>query len=298
MILRITICFQTLQSHFIKKDGERMEYASIKPKRRTKIRILLGKFFYRSKRRLYWIFGDIKFATTRDSIPYRYTYFRHSTPLLRQLKDVDMYLQHNKIENLKIAVNKVNEVIVKPGETFSYWKLIGKPTKRKGYKEGMILFNGTVKEGIGGGLCQLSNLIYWMTIHTPLTVIERYRHSYDVFPDSNRILPFGSGATCVYNYRDLMIRNDTKTPVQLKIWLDDSMLYGCWRTNVKLIETYKVYEKEHYMKRELFGKYSRHNKIYRKIFDMEGKEIADEYVTENHALMMYEPYLEDKARYQ
>ncbi len=271
-----------------------MEDVNLQPKRRTKIRILLGKSFYTCKRRLYWIFGGVKFATTKDFNPYLYTYFSHSTPLIRQLKDVDMYLQYNKITNLKIAVKEVNDVIVKPGETFSYWKLIGKPSKSKGYKEGVILFNGTVKAGIGGGLCQLSNLIYWMTIHTPLTVVERYRHSYDVFPDSNRTLPFGSGATCVYNYRDLMIRNDTNMPVQLKIWINDSMLCGCWRTNVEPIETYKVYEKEHFMKKELFGKYSRYNLIYRKIFDVEENEIADEYVTENHALMMYEPFLEDK----
>ncbi|HHV10039.1 MAG TPA: VanW family protein [Clostridiales bacterium] len=271
-----------------------MEYVNLKPKKRTKLRIFLGKNYYSFKRRLYWIFGAEKFATTKESKPYPFTYFYHSTPLLRQLKVVDMFLQYNKITNLQIAIKEVNDIIVKPGETFSYWKLIGKPTKRKGYKEGMILFNGTVKAGIGGGLCQLSNLIYWMTIHTPLTIIERYRHSYDVFPDSNRILPFGSGATCVYNYRDLMIRNDTKSPVQLKIWLNDSMLCGCWRTNVKPIETYKVYEKEHFMKKELFGNYSRHNFIYRKILDIEGNEIADEYVTENHALMMYEPLLEEK----
>ena len=40
-----------------------------------------------------------------------------------------------------------------------------------------------------------------MTLHTPLQVTERYRHSYDVFPDADRKLPFGSGATCAYNYR-------------------------------------------------------------------------------------------------
>lgn len=270
-----------------------MEVVSLKPKRRTKIRILLGKLYYTCRRRWFWVFGGIKFSTTKDTNPYQYTYICHSTPLLRQLKDVDMQLQYNKITNLELAVKEVNDVIIKPGETFSYWKLIGKPSKKKGYKEGMILFNGTVKAGIGGGLCQLSNLIYWMTIHTPLTVVERYRHSYDVFPDSNRMQPFGSGATCVYNYRDLMIRNDTQTPVQLKVWLNDSMLCGCWRTNALPMETYKVYEKEHYMKKELFGKYSRHNSIYRKVFDMQGNEVADEYVTENHALMMYEPFLED-----
>lgn len=271
-----------------------MENISLQPKKRTKIRILIGKFYYTLQRRLYWIFGNVKFASTIDSTPYRYEYFSHCTPLIRKLKDIDMFLQYNKVTNLQLAVKEMNNVIVNPGETFSYWKLIGKPVKRKGYKKGMILFHGTVTAGMGGGLCQLSNLIYWMTLHTPLTVVERYRHSYDVFPDSNRILPFGSGATCVYNYRDLMVRNDTNMPVQLKVWINDSMLCGCWRTNVEPIETYEVYEKEHYMKKELFGKYSRHNMIYRKVYDREGNEIEDEYVTENHALMMYEPFLEDK----
>ncbi|MEI3305467.1 MAG: VanW family protein [Dysosmobacter sp.] len=54
-----------------------------------------------------------------------------------------------------------------------------------------------------------------MTLHTPLTVVERYRHSHDVFPDANRTQPFGSGATCAYPHRDLMIRNDTQQPFQL-----------------------------------------------------------------------------------
>ncbi|HEX3078496.1 MAG TPA: VanW family protein, partial [Lachnospiraceae bacterium] len=150
--------------------------------------------------------------------------------------------------------------------------------------------------GIGGGLCQLSNLIYWITLHTPLTVIERYRHSYDVFPDSNRNQPFGSGATCVYNYRDLMIRNDTIQPYQLKLWLTESKLYGSWRVNGKPNENYEIYERDHFIRKELFGKYSRNNTIYRKTLDNEGHVISDEYITENHALMMYEPFLEDKGR--
>lgn len=44
-----------------------------------------------------------------------------------------------------------------------------------------------------------------MALHTPLTVTERHRHGYDVFPDAERTIPFGSGATCFYNYGDLMI---------------------------------------------------------------------------------------------
>lgn len=159
----------------------------------------------------------------------------------------------------------------------------------------MILFQGAFHAGIGGGLCQLSNLVYWMTIHTPLTVVERYRHSYDVFPDSNRILPFGSGATCVYNYRDLMLKNGTNLPIQLRVWLTDTMLCGCFNTMVEPMETYEVYEKEHHIKKELFGKYSRHNVICRKVLDLAGGEVSHEYITENHALMMYEPFIEQKS---
>ena len=150
--------------------------------------------------------------------------FAHRTPLLRQLRNVDMWLQHNKVRNLRIASRKVSGVIVMPGETFSFWRLIGNPTRRKGYVEGMVLFCGQVRTGVGGGLCQLSNLIYWMTLHSPLTVTERHRHSYDVFPDSGRTQPFGTGATCAYNYLDLQIENRTPHPWQLVVDLTDTRM--------------------------------------------------------------------------
>lgn len=264
----------------------------LQPQNRSRLRLLCGKIYYRSKRYLLWLFGNIRFAKAIEDTDFEYVYFRHSTPLIRNLKDVDMYLQYNKIHNLKIATAKINNIVIWPGETFSYWRLIGKPTKKKGYKAGMVLQCGTFSSGIGGGLCQLSNLLYWMTLHTPLTVVERYRHSYDVFPDSNRVLPFGSGATCVYNYRDLMIKNETKQPFQIKVWLTNTELCGCIRSTVKPIESYQIYEKEHVIKQELFGKYSRNNTLYRKIFDRHGIQIGDEFITENHALMMYEPFIE------
>ena len=47
---------------------------------------------------------------------------------------------------------------------------------------------------MGGGLCQLANLLYWMALHTPLAVVERHHHSFDPFPDENRTLPSGRAA--------------------------------------------------------------------------------------------------------
>ncbi|MDF2840069.1 MAG: vancomycin resistance protein [Clostridia bacterium] len=263
----------------------------IKPIKRSRMRLMLGKAYYIIWRHLQWIFGKANYARTRSAVLLDYIAFSHQTPLIRKLKDVDMWLQYNKVDNLKIALKRLNGIVLKPGETLSYWKLIGKPSKRKGYKEGVVLYNGGFKPGIGGGLCQLSNLIYWLTLHTPLEVVERYRHSYDVFPDANRTQPFGSGATCVYNYRDLQIWNNTNETYQLHLFIDEEYLNGQWRCSEKISRTYQVYEKKHWITHEYWGGYIRNNVIYRRVLDQEGNIAADEYVSENHAIMMYAPLL-------
>ncbi|WP_156396804.1 VanW family protein [Paenibacillus sp. Soil724D2] len=263
----------------------------LKPINRSRARIFLGKKVYRLKRYLQWFLDGKTYAKEKQAESLPYLLFSHKTPLLRQLKDVDMWLQHNKVINLKIAAKQLNSVILKPGETFSYWRLIGSTTRRKGYLEGMMLSHGKVQAGIGGGLCQLSNLIYWMTLHTPLTVKERYRHSYDVFPDAGRSQPFGSGATCFYNYVDLQIFNETTEEFQLVIRVTDTHLVGEWRAVRPPIHTYEIYENKHWISREYWGGYVRHNEIHRRVLNSEGEIIGDEWVTENHAIMMYEPLL-------
>jgi len=202
-----------------------------------------------------------------------------------------MHLQENKVVNLKIAVARLQNIIIRPGETFSYWKLIGRPTRRKGYKKGMVLKSGKVTAATGGGLCQLSNLIYWMTIHTPLTVVERHRHGYDVFPDSGRTQPFGSGATCFYNYGDLMIRNNTPHIFQLCLDVGEANLTGAWLADAAPQHKYEVYESDHIMQSEFWGGHTRHNVIRRKKLTLDGQEIDDEFVVENHAIMMYNPFI-------
>lgn len=264
---------------------------SLKPKKRSQLRIYFGKKYFRAKRYMEWYTGKKKFAVVKQTTKKPEIIAAHQTLLLRELKDVDMWLQHNKITNLKIAIKQINGVIVQPGETLSYWRLIGNTRKSKGYVEGMILYFGKVTVGIGGGLCQLSNLIYWITLHTPLQVTERHRHSYDVFPDSNRSQPFGSGATCAYNYLDLQITNNTDQPYQLVLYLTDTHLVGEWRADNPATRNYEVYEKDHLISLEYWGGYVRHNSIYRRIYNIQNELIDDEFITQNHAIMMYEPML-------
>lgn len=120
---------------------------------------------YRFLRFGQWIFMR-RLATERRvaSLPYRVS--SHESILLRTLGDADMRLQHNKVTNLKLASSRIDGVVIKPGETFSLWRLVGWPTAKKGYVTGMLLSNGKVMEGIGGGLCQTANLIYWMALHS------------------------------------------------------------------------------------------------------------------------------------
>lgn len=266
-------------------------FSAMKPIRRSRMRLFFGKRYFTWKRYGIWLTNSRKRATRREPNALPELAFSHATPLLRRLRGVDMQLQHNKIVNLRLAAARLDGLMIRPGETFSYWRTIGKPSRRKGYADGMVLHYGSYRSGPGGGLCQLSNLIYWMTLHTPLTVTERHRHSYDVFPDEKRTQPFGSGATCSYNYLDLGIRNDTDQVYQLKIWLDETHLQGEWRCEQTQLYHYEVYESDHAISLQPWGGYVRSNKIRRKIWTRSGERAGDEAVAENHALMMYSPLL-------
>jgi len=264
------------------------------PKRRSELRLALGKRWFGLRRRMLWLRRRGTFARTFSSEPLPYTYFSHSTPLLRRLKNLDMWMQENKVKNLSIAVKRLDGVLLRPGETFSYWRLIGRTTRRKGYVEGMLLKNGEIVPGVGGGLCQLSNLIYWMTLHTPLTVTERHRHGYDVFPDSNRTQPFGSGATCFYPYVDLMIRNDTSDTYQLRVRVGETDLEGSWRVSAPPKYTFSVVERDHEMRGEFWGGFTRHNALYRQRYTLDGQLLDEELAARNSAVMMYSPFLDSE----
>jgi vancomycin resistance protein VanW len=199
----------------------------------------------RTLRRLEWQFGDQTFATERaQPLPSRI--YKHSSKLIRGgCVGDELRLQLGKVQNLKAAIPQLTGLVVKPGETFSFCKTVGQPTPERGFTDGMELSHGIARAGVGGGLCQLSNLIHWLVLHSPLTVVERHHHSFDPFPDDGRVLPFGSGATVFWNYRDFRFRNDTQQPVQLRLWLTDKLVEGELRTTEAIPFSYSVLEREH-----------------------------------------------------
>lgn len=269
-----------------------MKQALPKPVRRSALRLALGRLYYVNKRRLAWYLSGAHFATERQTQRLPHLHMQHATPMLRELSGVDMQLQRNKMASLAIAAACIDGLLLKPGETFSFWRLVGKPTARRGFKTGFVLRNGTLAQDIGGGLCQMTNLIYWMAIHTDLEIVERWRHGFDVFPDAGRTQPFASGATCAWNYIDLQIRNPTQETWQLSLWTKNNWLRGAWRCSAPQHHRFEVFEKSHEIRPEWWGGYSRHNELWRNRFDVEGGgALGEEFISANHAIMMYEPLL-------
>lgn len=260
------------------------------PIQRSYLRQIFGKEYFILKRRINWIFGDAVWATSKENILYENLLFQHKSMILRPLKDVDMYLQENKRKNLELAISHIDKIIIKPQETFSIWKLVGRPTKRKGYLNGLVLNQGKIAKDTGGGLCQLGNLLFWIFAHSPLLVTERYRHGFDVFPDVNRKVPFGAGATLSYNYIDLQVKNETSSSFQINLWLDETHLNGKLLSAEKIRKTFKIEERNHLIKQQPWGGYSRHNQIVQ-IEEEDGVK-SEKLLVENHAIMMYRPFLE------
>ena len=230
-----------------------------------------------------------KFAKEKNKENMKFIWKGHTSVIKRKLEGVDMKLQENKATNLKIAGSKVDGIIVKPGETFSFWNLVGDATKRKGYVEGLAIANQKPKVKVGGGLCQLANLIHYMVLHTPLEVVELHHHTDALFPDSGRRVPFGTGTSIVYKSLDYRFKNTTEYPIQIRIWQDDTMLYGEIRSEKELDNKYKLEEEGHHYAKDEEGIFYRNSEIYRIITDRKTKkELKKELILKNHSKVMYD----------
>jgi vancomycin resistance protein VanW len=244
--------------------------------------------YHRARRRLEWMRSPTPWARDRSGEALAIRVKRHKSLLLRQLGDSEMWLQHNKVRNLRLAAARIDGLLVRPGETFSFNRAVGNATRRKGYVAGMRLSNGEAKPGIGGGICQLANLLHWMVLHSPLTVTERSTHSFDPFPDNGRVLPWGVGCI-VYNYVDLQFRNDTDRTFQLRVSVGERYLEGEILADAESPASYRVFARDERFFRYA-GRHFRRNQIWRTVIDRRtGDAVGEELIRENVALVKYIP---------
>lgn len=113
--------------------------------------------------------------------------------------------------NLKLAMQKLNGVVVSPGETFSYNKTLGKRTAEAGYKEAGGFAGGRVVQTLAGGICQISSTLYDAVVYANLDIVERHNHMFLA-----GYVGAGKDATVVYGTYDFKFKNTRKYPVMIK----------------------------------------------------------------------------------
>ncbi|MEG0911254.1 MAG: VanW family protein [Ruthenibacterium sp.] len=240
-------------------------------------------------RRLHDFFSTVHFAKTFCQTPLTHTICTHQSLICRKLGNTDLVLQAHKAQNLAIAAPLVNGILIRPGETFSFWHLVGACTARKGYLDGLTIAHGMPSHDIGGGMCQFTNLIHWLVLHTSLTITEHHHHDgVDLFPDYGRVIPFGLGTSILYNYLDYRVRNDTDNTYQLMVFTDGTYLHGT--LYAKALQPYKYHiaaENEHFVREG--GIVYRCGNITRRCVDKRtGNTLETVRIKQNHARVAYD----------
>lgn len=234
-------------------------------------------------------FSFLRFSVKKSAEPLPELICEYNSLMRRVLGNTDMELQENKVINIGLSAPKVSGVLIYPGETFSFWKLVGSYSAKKGYREGLTISNGRASKGIGGGMCQFTNLIHWLVLHTPLEITEHHHHDgMDLFPDFGRQIPFGTGTSIIYNYLDYRFRNNTDNVYQLIVYTTDKYLHGEIRSKKPLGVKYHIKtENEGFVEEN--GIVYRTGEVWRECVDKKtGNLLTKELIKTNHAKVMYD----------
>jgi vancomycin resistance protein VanW len=145
--------------------------------------------------------------------------FSNSIALKQELKP-----NKAKNKNLLRAIKSIEQIQINPNEILSFWRIVGNPSKKNGFTESRSLVNGKIVNTIGGGLCQLSGLMYYISLIAQLEILERHNHSIDIYNEETRFTPLGSDATVAYGYKDLKIRNNLNCPIKFNFSIEDDTI--------------------------------------------------------------------------
>ncbi|MCI5772992.1 MAG: VanW family protein [Erysipelotrichaceae bacterium] len=172
------------------------------------------------------------------------SFYRHEVTMVKEKminenSGFDIQYQYNKVDNLKMAAKAFNGLIIYPHEIFSFWHVFHQVCRVEKMKDGLVLVDDKIIAAKGGGLCQLSNLLFKAFLHTPLTIVERHGHDKEAIPPVDDNALFGIDATVAQGWLDLKVRNDTDRCFQLNIYFDTENIY------IKILSDHLIKEKYH-----------------------------------------------------
>jgi len=126
---------------------------------------------------------------------------------------------YNVKANIALAASKLNGIVIKPNEIFSFNSVVGDGSAANGFLIGRVLYQDTVAYEPGGGICQVSSTLFNAMLLCGFTIIERHRHSNPV-----RYTPLGLDATIRYGKKDLRMKNTTSDNLYIYTSMNDKSL--------------------------------------------------------------------------
>ena len=127
----------------------------------------------------------------------------------------------SRVFNLTLAAKKLNGLIIKPGEEFSFVNAIGEISQKTGYRSGLVIKGNKTVPEYGGGVCQVSTTMFRAAIYAGLKITERYPHSLPVVYYN----PQGFDATIYGPHPDLRFINDTPSNILIQTKVKGTKLY-------------------------------------------------------------------------
>lgn len=116
----------------------------------------------------------------------------------------------SRSHNVSLAAQKINEVVLAPGDIFSYNDVVGPRTTARGFKTANVYVGNKVEPGVGGGICQVSSTLFNAVVLSDLKIVSRTNHSLPV-----SYVPLGRDATVSYGSIDFKFSNNTGSPIKI-----------------------------------------------------------------------------------
>jgi vancomycin resistance protein VanW len=166
-----------------------------------------------------WREGNLSFFATKQA---KNDEFSFVISLSQPIMPTSFY--ENKIHNIEQGCQRIENVVIAPNQILSFWKCVKKPSKNNKFRIGRNLINGKLAEDYGGGLCQLSSIMYHLALLADLDIVERHHHSFDIYQEHERFTPLGADATVVYAYKDLRLKNPYDFPIYFAFHIKENTL--------------------------------------------------------------------------
>lgn len=235
-----------------------------------------------------------RYAAEKEACLLPHVLQRYQSTLINPNTGYPMEYQRNKVYNLCLACPTADHLLIRPGETFSFWRLVGQAERMGRFRDGLCLVNGQIEPVRGGGLCQLSNLLYALFLHTPLTVTERHPHSTESFPPPPAAgsptdqLPAGVDATVSEGRYDLRVHNGTQTTYQLVLHVESECLRGELRADREPEEAYRLFTQDEALQKEEGALYHIGSLWRARLDPLTGEELSREKLYDSRQRLDYD----------